>query len=427
MNLVEELKWRGMIHDIMPDTEEQLNKEATTAYAGFDPTADSLHIGHLVSIMMLKHLQLKGHKPIALIGGATGMIGDPSGKSEERNLLSEEVLRNNEKAIKRQLLKFLDYDEGKDNAAEVVNNYDWFKDMPLIEFLRDTGKHLTLSYMMTKDSVQKRLETGISYTEFTYQLIQGYDFYWLYKNKNCKLQVGGSDQWGNIVTGTELIRRREQAEAFALTSPLLTKADGNKFGKTEGGNIWLDPAKTTPYQFYQFWINVSDEDARRFFRIFSLKTPGEITTLEEEHQQAPHKRVLQRTLAEELTTRIHSEQDMQQARTASDILFGKGTTESLQSLDEDTFLSIFEGVPQIELSRDKLLSQNNILELISSGTDFQIFSSKGEARKMIKNGGVNINKSKISNEHDTPAFELLQDKYLLIQKGKKNYFIVKAV
>lgn len=423
MTFVEELKWRGMIHDIMPGTEEQLEKELTGAYVGIDPTADSLHIGHLVSIMMLKHLQLAGHKPYGLVGGATGMIGDPSGKSEERKLLSEHELRHNEECIKNQLARFLDFDCGL-NSAAIVNNFDWFKDMHFLHFLRDIGKHITISYMMSKDSVQKRLESGISFTEFSYQLLQGYDFYYLCKNHNVKLQMGGSDQWGNIVTGTELIRRKIGADAFALTCPLITKADGGKFGKTESGNIWLDPKKTSPYQFFQFWINTSDADASKYIRIFTLLKKEAIEALEQEHNKAPHLRILQKALAEDITIRVHSENDYQTAVAASEILFGKGTTESLMKLSENDLLSVFEGVPQVNINKTDLAAGINVIDLLTEKT--QIFPSKGEARKMILAGGVSINKSKIEDiatiigEND-----LMKDKYILAQKGKKNYYLIK--
>jgi len=425
MNFVDELRWRGMIHDVMPGTAEQLEKEMTTAYVGIDPTADSLHIGHLVSIMMLKHLQLAGHKPLALVGGATGMIGDPSGKSEERNLLSEELLRHNQECIKEQLLKFLDFDPSKPNHAEIVNNYDWMKEFSFLDFLRDVGKHLTVNYMMAKDSVKKRLETGISFTEFTYQLVQGYDFLHLYDTKNCKLQMGGSDQWGNITTGTELIRRKSGGEAFALTCPLITKADGGKFGKTEKGNIWLDPEKTSPYAFYQFWLNCSDEDSKRYIRIFTLFSRSEIVTLETEHEQAPHLRALQKALAKDLTVRVHGEKEYQQSVEASEILFGKGTTETLHQLDEKTLLAVFEGVPQSEISRTELEAGIGMVDFLSEKTG--IFASKGEARRMLKEGGVQVNKEKALEEATVTFAYLLNNKYILAQKGKKNYFLVKAV
>ncbi len=425
MSFVDELRWRGMIHDVMPGTAEQLEKEMTTAYVGIDPTADSLHIGHLVSIMMLKHLQLAGHKPLALIGGATGMIGDPSGKSEERNLLSEELLRHNQECIREQLLKFLDFDESKPNHAEIVNNYDWMKEFSFLAFLREVGKHLTVNYMMSKDSVQKRLETGISFTEFTYQLVQGYDFLHLYNHKNCKLQMGGSDQWGNITTGTELIRRKTAGEAFALTCPLITKADGGKFGKTEKGNIWLDPEKTSPYAFFQFWLNCSDEDSKKYIRIFTLFSRQEIEALELEHEQAPHLRALQKALARDLTLRVHGQAEYDQAVQASEILFGKGTTETLRQLDEKTLLGVFEGVPQSEISRTELEAGISMVDFLSEKTG--IFPSKGEARRMLKDGGVQVNKEKALEETTvTPAF-LLNNSYILAQKGKKNYFLVKAV
>jgi tyrosyl-tRNA synthetase len=425
MSFVDELRWRGMIHDVMPGTAEQLEKELTTAYVGIDPTADSLHIGHLVSIMMLKHLQLAGHKPLALIGGATGMIGDPSGKSEERNLLSEDLLRHNQECIKEQLLKFLDFDTSKPNYAEIVNNYDWMKEFTFLGFLRDVGKHLTVNYMMSKDSVKKRLETGISFTEFTYQLVQGYDFLHLFNVKNCRLQMGGSDQWGNITTGTELIRRKTGGEAYALTCPLITKADGGKFGKTEKGNIWLDPEKTSPYAFYQFWLNCSDEDSKKYIRIFTLFTRQEIEAIELEHEQAPHLRALQKALARDLTLRVHGEAEYKQTVEASEILFGKGTTETLRMLDEKTLLGVFEGVPQSEISRTELETGIGMVDFLSEKTG--VFASKGEARRMLKDGGVHVNKEKALEEiMVTPAF-LLNNRYILVQKGKKNYFLVTVV
>ncbi len=424
-NFVEELKWRGMIHDSMPGTEEQLQKEMTAGYVGIDPTADSLHIGHLVSIMMLKHLQLAGHKPFALVGGATGMIGDPSGKSEERNLLSEDILQHNVASLTRQLGKFLDYNCGP-NSAEIINNYDWFKDMPFLDFLREVGKHLTVSYMMAKDSVQKRLETGISYTEFTYQLVQGYDFYYLNQHKNCKLQMGGSDQWGNIVTGTELIRRKAGGEAFALTCPLITKADGGKFGKTESGSIWLDPKKTSPYQFYQFWLNTSDADASKYIRIFTLFNKLEIEAMETEHLLEPHLRILQKALAKDVTTRVHSEADYNAALEASEILFGKGTTETLKNLSEEDLLAVFEGVPQVEINKSELENGINIVDLLTDKS--AIFPSKGEARKMVQGGGIAINKEKIEDiNFMVTSGNLLNGKYILAQKGKKNYYLAKMI
>ncbi len=422
-NFVEELRWRGMIHDIMPGTEDLLKKEMTSGYIGFDPTADSLHIGHLVQIMTLVQFQRSGHKPFALVGGATGMVGDPSGKSAERNLLSEDILRHNEACVKAQLEKFLDFSKGV-NSAEMVNNYDWFKNFNFLEFIRDVGKHITVNYMMAKDSVQKRLETGLSFTEFTYQLVQGYDFYWLYTHKNCKLQMGGSDQWGNIVTGTELIRRKAEGEAFALTTQLIKKADGTKFGKTEGGNVWLDPKRTSPYKFYQYWLNVSDEDAANFIKIFTERTKEEIESLIAEHTLAPHARKLQLELAKDITIRVHSQEEYEGAVKASNILFGNSVTEDLQSLDEDTLLSVFEGVPQTSITRASLESTATITDLLSELTQGKIFPSKGEARKMIQGGGVSINKIKISDPNQKPDFKLLQDRYLLAQKGKKNYYLI---
>jgi len=426
MNFVEELRWRGMIHDVMPGTEELLNKEIVSAYVGIDPTADSLHIGHLVGIMMLKHLQAAGHKPIVLIGGATGMIGDPSGKSEERNLLDEPTLRHNQECIKNQVSKFLQFDKSISNAAELVNNYDWMKDYSFLNFIRDIGKHLTVNYMMAKDSVKKRLtgdaRDGMSFTEFTYQLVQGYDFLYLYQNKNCKLQMGGSDQWGNITTGTELVRRKTGGEAFALTCPLITKADGGKFGKTESGNIWLDPKRTTPYTFYQFWLNCSDEDSKKYIRIFTLITENEIKELEKQHEEAPHLRVIQKRLAKELTIIVHSEDDYNTALEASEILFGKGTTESLMKLSEELLLAIFEGVPQCNISIKDIENDINIVELLAEKTD--IFPSKGEARRMLKDNGVSVNKEKVKEEFMVSKTSLIGDKYILIQKGKKNYYLI---
>jgi len=424
-NFVEELKWRGMVHDIMPGTEEQLNKEITSGYIGFDPTASSLTVGNLVAIMTLVHFQNAGHKPVALVGGATGMIGDPSGKSEERKLLSEDALKHNQECIKKQLSKFLNFNAGS-NSAELVNNYDWFKNFGFIDFLRDVGKHLTVNYMMSKESVKKRLETGISFTEFSYQLLQGYDYLHLYKEKKCKLQMGGSDQWGNITAGTELIRRMDGGEAYALTVPLLTKSDGTKFGKSEGGNVWLDPALTSPYKFYQFWLNLSDEEAVKFIKIFTLLSKEEIELLEKEHSTAPHERALQKALAKDITIRVHSEEDYITAVKASDILFGKSTTEDLKSLNEELLLNIFEGVPQVEISSADYNATANITDLLSTITQSQIFPSKGEARKMIAAGGVSINKIKLTEPDQKPEFELLQNKYLLVQKGKKNYYLVKV-
>ena len=425
MNFIEELRWRGMIHDVMPGTEEQLAKEMTSAYIGYDPTSDSLHIGNLASIMLLKFFQLSGHKPIVLVGGATGMIGDPSGKSEERNLLSEDVLRYNQECVKKQLMKFLDFESGKPNDAEVVNNYDWMKEFNFLSFLREVGKHITVNYMIAKDSVKKRLETGISFTEFTYQLVQGYDFFWLFENKNCKLQMGGSDQWGNIVTGTELIRRKSGGEAFALTCPLITKSDGGKFGKTEAGNVWLDPAKTSPYKFYQFWLNTSDEDAAEYIKKFTLLSREEITALTGQHTKEPHLRVLQKVLAKEVTVRVHSEEDYQLAVGASEILFGKGTTETLKKLPEDTLLSVFEGVPMSEVPRSIFSTEISVVDFLTDHTS--IFPSKGEARRMLKENGVSINKEKVTETTLVGRDLFLQGRYFLVQKGKKNYFLVKVL
>ncbi|HTF82326.1 MAG TPA: tyrosine--tRNA ligase [Cytophagales bacterium] len=425
-NFVEELKWRGMIQDIMPGTEALLNKEMIVGYIGFDPTADSLGVGNLVQIMTLLHFQQSGHKPLALVGGATGMVGDPSGKSQERNLLDESTLQHNLSCQKKQLERFLDFDCGA-NSAEIVNNYDWFKDFNFLEFIRDVGKYISVNYMMAKDSVKNRLENGMSFTEFTYQLIQGFDFYHLWKHRNVKLQMGGSDQWGNIVTGTELIRRKGNGEAFALTTPLIKKSDGTKFGKSEGGNVWLDPKKTSPYKFYQFWLNSSDEDVKKYIRIFTLFDRKHIEALEAENEVAPHLRVLQKALAKDITIRVHSEDDYLAAVEASEILFGKGTLESLERLSEEDFLSVFAGVPTIGLSKEELGTQTNVTDLLSIGTQSIIFSSKGEARKMIQQGGVGINKTKIEDPGAALNFKLLSDKYLLVQKGKKNYYIIHVI
>jgi len=422
MNFAEELKWRGMIQDIMPGTEEQFQKEITSAYIGFDPTADSLHIGSLVQIMILVHLQRCGHKPFALVGGATGMVGDPSGKSKERNLLDEKILNHNLNAVQEQLEQFLDFDCGA-NSAEVVNNYNWFKDLNFLDFIRDVGKHISINYMMAKDSVKSRLETGMSFTEFSYQLVQGYDFYWLWENKNCKVQLGGSDQWGNIVTGTELIRRKGGGQAFAITTPLIEKADGGKFGKTESGNIWLDKVKTSPYKFYQFWLNSSDEDSKNYIKIFTLKNQQEIEKLITEHDETPHLRVLQKTIADEVTTRVHSAEDLEMAIKASSILFGNSTAEDLKSLDEDTFLSVFEGVPQFEMKKEDLSS--GIVDVLAEKT--AVFESKGEARRMIQSNAVSINKEKITEDFQLSKNNLLNGKYILAQKGKKNYFLIIVV
>ena len=425
-NLIAELKWRGLLQDIIPGTEEQLLSEPTSAYVGFDPTADSLHIGGLIPIIILVHLQKYGHKPIALVGGATGMVGDPSGKSEERNLLSTEVLNHNVDALKKQLSKFIDFNSGKSNAAEMVNNFDWFKNISFLDFIRDTGKHITINYMLAKDSVKKRVEgeTGMSFTEFTYQLVQGYDFYWLHKNKNCKLQFGGSDQWGNIVTGTELIRRKSGSEAFAFTCPLLTKADGSKFGKSEKGNVWLSAEKTSPYSFYQFWLNTSDADAERFLKIFTFLTEDEIKDLVSQHAGNEHQRILQKKLAEELTVFVHSRKDYEFALKASSILFSNDTAEILRELDEEQLLQVMEGVPTLEIEKEKLSG----LDIVSLLADSKIFASKGDAKKMLAQGGVFINKEKISGSEETiNTNQLLHNKYLLIQKGKKNYYLLKAI
>jgi tyrosyl-tRNA synthetase len=427
MNFVEELKWRGMIHDIMPGTEEMLEKEMVSAYVGIDPTADSLHIGHLVGVMMLKHLQNAGHRPIALVGGATGMIGDPSGRSQERSLLDEKTLRHNQEALRRQVSRFLDFDTDAPNRAIMVNNYDWMKDYSFLGFIRDIGKHITVNYMMAKDSVKKRLaaesKSGMSFTEFTYQLVQGYDFLVLYRDYNCRLQMGGSDQWGNIVTGTELIRRIEGGEAYALTCPLITKTDGGKFGKTEEGNVWLDPARTSPYRFYQFWLNVSDEDAGKYLKIFTLLDREEIESLTGEHGRAPHKRIMQKKLAEEVTVMVHSREEYEMAVEASGILFGKGTTESLKAIREDILLAVFEGVPQFEVESPD--PDMDIIDLLAVETG--IFASKGEARRLVAGGGVSINKQKV----DQPGWRISRDdfinnKYLLVQKGKKNYYLIRV-
>jgi tyrosyl-tRNA synthetase len=429
MNFVDELKWRGMIHDIMPGTEELLKKEKTSGYIGFDPTADSLHIGHMVQVMLLVHFQRAGHTPIALVGGATGMIGDPSGKSEERNLLDEASLRKNQEAIKKQLSKFLDFQSDRVNRALMVNNYDWMKDYSFLNFIRDIGKHITVNYMMSKDSVKKRIGSesneGMSFTEFSYQLVQGTDFLHLYNTHNCKLQMGGSDQWGNIVTGTELIRRKTGGEAFALTCPLITKSDGSKFGKTESGNVWLDPEKTTPYQFYQFWLNVSDEDAARYIKIFTILSFEEIEAVINDHNKAPHERSLQKRLAEEVTVMVHSRSEYDGAVEASQILFGKGTTDSLKKMSENTFLSVFEGVPVFDVKMDVITGGVTIADLCAEHS--QVFSSKGELRRLVQGGGLSINKLKVDNAEQVIGKDyLLNNKYLLIQKGKKNYFLIRV-
>lgn len=421
---VEELKWRGMLHDIMPGTEDVLNNEMVNGYIGFDPTADSLGVGNMVQIMTLLHFQQAGHKPIALVGGATGMVGDPSGKSAERNLLDEKTLSHNLSCQRQQLEKFLDFNCGP-NSAEIVNNYDWFKDFGFLDFIRDVGKHISINYMLAKDSVKSRLENGMSFTEFTYQLVQGYDFYYLWKNNQVKLQMGGSDQWGNIVTGTELIRRKASGEAYALTTPLIKKADGSKFGKSESGNVWLDRTKTSPYKFYQFWLNASDEDVKNYIRIFTLFTKQEIEKLELEHAATPHLRILQKALAKDITIRVHSEADYNSAVEASEILFGKGTEESLRKLSEDDFFSVFEGIEQFEILRSELGSGISIIDFMVEKT--KIFVSKGEARKMIQGGGVSINKLKIENvESKIDSGFLINNKYILVQKGKKNYYVIKV-
>lgn len=430
MNFVEELRWRGMIHDIMPGTEELLKKEVTKGYIGFDPTADSLHLGHMVQVMLLVHFQRSGHVPIALVGGATGMIGDPSGRSEERNLLDEPTLRKNEDGIKKQLSKFLDFSSASKNKAIMVNNYDWMKEYSFLGFIRDIGKHITVNYMMSKDSVKKRLgadaREGMSFTEFSYQLVQGTDFLHLYNDYGCKLQMGGSDQWGNIVTGTELIRRKTGGEAFAMTSPLITKSDGTKFGKTESGNVWLDPERTSPYHFYQFWLNVSDEDAARYIKIFTLLERSEIEILIDKHREAPHDRILQKRLAEEVTVTVHSREEYEAAVEASQILFGKGTTESLKRMTENNFLSVFEGVPVFDINWELLGKGVNITDLLTEHS--KVFASKGEFRRLVQGGGVSINKIRIDNpDIEVKSDSLLNGKYLLIQKGKKNYFLLRTL
>src|SRR4030042_1594255 len=430
MNFIEELKWRGMLHDIMPVTEELLKREVTKGYIGFDPTADSLHLGHMVQVMLLVHFQRAGHVPIALVGGATGMIGDPSGRSEERSLLDETTLRKNQEGIKKQLSRFLDFKSDKENRALMVNNYDWMKEYSFLGFIREIGKHITVNYMMAKDSVKKRLgaeaNEGMSFTEFSYQLVQGTEFLHLYNDYGCKLQMGGSDQWGNIVTGTELIRRKTGGEAFALTSPLITKSDGSKFGKTESGNVWLDPEKTSPYHFYQFWLNVSDEDAAKYIKIFTLLEKDEIENLVSEHNKSPHDRLLQKRLAEEVTVMVHSRDDLNAAIEASQILFGKGTTDSLRRMNEKMFISVFEGVPSFDIQGEILKRGVTFAELCVVHT--QIFASRGALKRMIEGGGVSLNKVKVENpEMIIEEGQLLNKKYLLIQKGKKNYFIIRVI
>ncbi len=425
-NFVQELQWRGMVHDVMPGAEEHLMEGMRAAYVGIDPTADSLHIGHLVSVMMLKHFQLAGHKPFALVGGATGMIGDPSGKSAERNLLDEKTLRHNQEAIKGQLSRFLDFESDANNAAVLVNNYDWMKDFTFLEFIRDVGKHITVNYMMAKDSVKKRLSSdakeGMSFTEFTYQLVQGYDFLYLYQNHDCTLQMGGSDQWGNITTGTELIRRIGGGKGFALTCPLITKADGTKFGKTEGGNVWLDAERTSPYKFYQYWLNTSDEDAEKYIKIFTFLGKEEIENLVAEHKEAPHLRALQKKLAEEITTMVHSTEDLENAIKASEILFGKSTSADLKQLNEKTFLDVFEGVPQAQISKGELTPGLDMIGALAAKTNF--LASNGEARRELKQNSISVNKEKVKEDYLITEADLINNKFVLLQRGKKNYFVL---
>ena len=426
---VEELRWRGMLHDIMPDTENHLNEKSTTGYIGFDPTADSLHIGSLVQIMILMHFQKAGHRPIALIGGATGMIGDPSGKSAERNLLNEETLNNNIIGIKNQLARFLDFDSSSPNPALLVNNLDWMKGYSLIDFSREIGKHISVNYMMSKDSVKKRIgsesQVGMSFTEFTYQLLQGYDFLHLYNNLNCTLQMGGSDQWGNITTGTELVRRKASGKAYAITCPLITKADGTKFGKTEGGNIWLDKSRTSPYKFYQYWLNASDQDAESYIKIFTFLSQDEINTLVEAHKEAPHLRVLQNKIANEVTLLVHSKEDLENTQKASQILFGKSTTDDLKGLDEVTFLDVFDGVPQAEISRVSLQNGIDIISVLAGETNF--LKSNGDARRALKENSISVNKTKVGDTFKVTAEDLINDRYVLLQRGKKSYYILNFV
>lgn len=428
-NFVEELTWRGMVHDVMPGTEDHLKEGMRAAYVGIDPTADSLHIGHLVSVMMLRHFQLCGHKPFALVGGATGMIGDPSGKSAERNLLEEKTLRHNQQAIKNQLSKFLEFGKEEENTAEMVNNYDWMKNFSFLEFIRDVGKHITVNYMMAKDSVKKRLSSdaaeGMSFTEFTYQLVQGYDFLHLFREKDCTLQMGGSDQWGNITTGTEMIRRIGNGKGYALTCPLITKADGTKFGKTEGGNVWLDPNRTSPYKFYQYWLNTSDVDAEKYIKIFTLLSKAEIDKIVDEHKEAPHKRVLQKTLAEEITVMVHSREDFENAVKASEVLFGKSTAADLKSLNEATFLDVFEGVPQAEVAKAEIEEGLDMIAALSAKTNF--LQSNGEARRALKENSVSVNKEKVKEDYTITPQDLINDKYVIINKGKKNTYIIRAI
>lgn len=428
-NFVDELKWRGLLHNIMPGTEEQLQKEVTTAYIGFDPTADSLHIGSLVQIILLMHFQRSGHKPIALLGGATGMIGDPSGKSAERNLLDEETLKKNIAGVKKTLERFIDFSGEKETSAELVNNYDWMKELTFLEFARDIGKHITVNYMMAKDSVKNRLndqaKEGMSFTEFTYQLVQGYDFLHLYTHKNCKLQIGGSDQWGNITTGTELIRRKVQGKAYAITSPLVTKADGTKFGKTEGGNIWLDAGRTSPYKFYQYWVNSSDADSEKYIKIFTFLDKDTVEKLIAEHQEAPHLRLLQKKVAEEVTRMTHGEEALENAIKASSILFGRSTAEDLKQLDEQTFLDVFEGVPQAEVSKEALEDGIDMISALVERSGF--LKSNGEARRALKENSISVNKEKVKEDHKITSDELIADKFVLLQRGKRNYFLLKVI
>ena len=428
-NFIEEVTWRGMLHDVMPGTEEHLMEQMRVAYVGIDPTADSLHIGHLVGVMLLKHFQLSGHKPLALVGGATGMIGDPSGKSNERNLLDEPTLRHNQEAIKGQLARFLDFTSDAVNAAELVNNYDWMKDFSFLDFIRDVGKHITVNYMMAKDSVKKRLSSeaaeGMSFTEFTYQLVQGYDFLHLYREKNCTLQMGGSDQWGNITTGTELVRRIASGKAYALTCPLITKADGTKFGKSEGGNIWLDSLRTSPYKFYQYWLNTSDIDAEKYIKIFTFLSKEEIEILAEKHKEAPHLRLLQKRLAEEITMMVHSAEDLENAIKASNILFGNSTSDDLKQLDDATFLDVFDGVPQAEISRNEIETGINIVDVLNEKTGF--LKSNGEARRALTANSISVNKEKIAEQFVLSTKDLINNQFVLLQSGKKNYFVVRVV
>ncbi len=431
-NFIEELRWRGMIHDVMPGAEEHLNEAMRSAYVGFDPTADSLHIGNLVPIMLLAHFQRCGHKPIALVGGATGMIGDPSGKSAERNLLDEETLRRNQEAIRKQLAHFLDFDATTENSADLVNNYDWMKDFSFLEFIRDVGKHITVNYMMAKDSVKNRISSdgedekeGMSFTEFTYQLVQGYDFLHLYRENDCTLQMGGSDQWGNITTGTELVRRIGQGKGFAVTCPLITKADGSKFGKSEGGNVWLDAKYTSPYKFYQYWLNSADEDSEKYIRIFTFLDEGEINALIEEHREAPHLRVLQKRLAAELTTMVHSEAELENAIKASSILFGKSSSDDLKQLDEKTFLDVFDGVPQAEVPASKLKEGMDVIAALATDTGF--LKSNGEARRALQQNAVSVNKEKVAEGYQLTNNDLINNKFVLLQRGKKSYFVLRVV